>query len=414
MAFDLTLPIAMRMAGPALFFLLGLAMVSLARGRLERLALGAFILSTGGFLAAANLYLAGGGTVFLVVQVAFTVVTSVAGVTCLAWPAIRPRVAAPWLVVIGLFVAAYALREALTIGDFAARNVVYGKLGSDFMRALVLDLQFGGIGQAFLFGLPFAWAIQAKRAAPHELRLLAGFSSGLLVFIGFAAGTDVLSGYNVTLVWAPELACIGILAAAAAWLWVAVKRESAVARNVALAAFSALFLGMLRHAVTGVDSVLDPYGTLGVARLAGWVILALTVVHAGWLDIRFLSRHRTGIAMAALATLFIVAQVAQNFFSAEFGLYTGGIVAGAFLFVASPVQKAIERINERKSVQVLPRSSKGENDEAFRAAVQFALRDRRLSHAEEMSLADLAERLGIGVKRATEIRHQVELEKGVA
>jgi hypothetical protein len=41
------------------------------------------------------------------------------------------------------------------------------------------------------------------------------------------------------------------------------------------------------------------------------------------------------------------------------------------------------------------------------------LRDRRLTEQEELDLADLAERLGIGARRAIEIRQEVQHEKGV-
>jgi len=116
--------------------------------------------------------------------------------------------------------------------------------------------------------------------------------------------------------------------------------------------------------------------------------------------------RRSTLAAGALALLFIVAQIAQNFFSAEFGLVTGGVVAGCFLFAAAPLQRAMESMRDREPrVRSTPPSQPltqacGSHDEAYRAAVRVALRDRRLTREEELALADIAERLGIGARRA--------------
>jgi hypothetical protein len=110
------------------------------------------------------------------------------------------------------------------------------------------------------------------------------------------------------------------------------------------------------------------------------------------------------VGAGALAVLFIVAQVAQNFFSAQYGLYMGGIIAGTFLFVASPVQKAIERRAGNAPAKAGTRPGK---EEAYRSALRFALRDRALSPQERIALAHLADELGLTAGRAAELESEV-------
>jgi hypothetical protein len=164
----------------------------------------------------------------------------------------------------------------------------------------------------------------------------------------------------------------------------------------------------------------DPWGMYGVARVLGWSILVYVILKGGLLDVPLphVAVSRGTVAAGALATLFIVAQIAQNFFSAEYGLLTGGVVAGTFLFAASPVQRAMERVGAR-SPAGLPRTQRGpeakagkHQEAAFRDAVRLAWKDRRFDQAEEVTLANLADSMGLTAKRATEIRHEVEREKG--
>lgn len=72
MAPEVSLAVLVRMAGPALFVLLGTAVVILARRRRERAALGAFLAAFGGWLVASNLGLVGGGALFFVVSLLFS------------------------------------------------------------------------------------------------------------------------------------------------------------------------------------------------------------------------------------------------------------------------------------------------------------------------------------------------------
>jgi hypothetical protein len=85
---------------------------------------------------------------------------------------------------------------------------------------------------------------------------------------------------------------------------------------------------------------------------------------------------------------------------------TGGIVAGTFLFAANPIQKRIEGMGEGKSRRSRPAGAGAE--ESYRAALRFALKDKRLTKEEERSLLVLAHDLGIAPARAFELRDELE------
>ncbi len=149
------------------------------------------------------------------------------------------------------------------------------------------------------------------------------------------------------------------------------------------------------------------FGLFGVFRTIGAVFLVLAVVKYDLLGVPLphVVVKRGVVAGAALAILFIVAQITQNFLSAQYGLLGGGVIAGTFLFAASPVQRAIE--NRQSKTAASPAHEAG-NDDSFREAVELAFKDRRFTPQEEMALARLATRLGVSAERATEIRHAVE------
>lgn len=213
------------------------------------------------------------------------------------------------------------------------------------------------------------------------------------------------------------------------WLLAAARGLGRPAVLVALAFPSAALLGLATPLLTGATHVEDDLvGMRGIVRTVAWTCLLVGVLRHDLLGVELKTRSvdRASLAAGALAVLFVVAQVAQNFFSASYGLLTGGIVAGAFLFAAQPLQRAAERLVSGRVDPVDPAapassrapalalSAQAGNEEALRAAMRLAWRDRRFDHAEEAALADLAERLGIGARRATEIRHEVERERGVA
>lgn len=156
-------------------------------------------------------------------------------------------------------------------------------------------------------------------------------------------------------------------------------------------------------------------GTMGVVEVGAAFGLALAVLrhHAFGIDPPNMANARGAATAAALAALFVVAQIAQNFLSAEFGLLLGGAVAGAFLFAASPIQRALEgRVGRISPAGDTRRAARSDGEEAYRKALRIALRDRNLTRDEETHLYELADQLGIGAGRARAL--MVEIEREVA
>lgn len=159
----------------------------------------------------------------------------------------------------------------------------------------------------------------------------------------------------------------------------------------------------------------DFLGVFGVLRLVGWLFLVYAIVRADLLGVSLprLAVSRGVLAASALATLFIVAQVMQNFLSAQYGLLTGGVVAGAFLFAANPVQRRVERMGERTAAGVsAPATFSTSGHDAFRAAVRAALADGVMTGAEEEHLADVAHHLALSPRDALRLRRDIQREFG--
>jgi hypothetical protein len=159
-------------------------------------------------------------------------------------------------------------------------------------------------------------------------------------------------------------------------------------------------------------------GTFGAVRTVGAIFLVLAVVKGDVLEVQLprLAVRRGAIATGALAALFIVAQVAQNFFSAQYGLYMGGLVAGVFLFAASPIQRSFERMGNRLPAPTPSGARDGLPDpsrfEAYRAAVRAAVADGVMTPTEEEHLADVAHHLNLSPRDALRLRREVEREMG--
>jgi hypothetical protein len=118
------------------------------------------------------------------------------------------------------------------------------------------------------------------------------------------------------------------------------------------------------------------------------------------------------LATGALASLFIVAQVAQNFLAAQYGLLMGGVVAGTVVFAASPIQRAMEAKTSRRSSEptAIAAAPVARREQTYRKALRLAMRDRKLTAEEESHLFELAEDLGIGAGRAFQLKREIEEE----
>jgi hypothetical protein len=214
-----------------------------------------------------------------------------------------------------------------------------------------------------------------------------------------------------------NLELIGALTAAAivsllCWLIpVARGPDRRIARTVTLTFLGAALLMMtwnLGLKFAGLDPSRD-YGVSGIIRTIGAVGLVFAIVKFDLLGAPLPKLViRSGQAAGVfLALLLIVAQVAQNFLAAKYGLLLGGVIAGCFLFAASPVQRMIERRGERR-VGVQPASSQSEL--VFKAAVRTAISEGPVTPAQERHLSEVAHHLGIGAMDMIRLKQEVETE----
>lgn len=263
--------------------------------------------------------------------------------------------------------------------------------------------------------LPLALTIRAlaapsaaSRLAPLVLLfgLYSAFNAARLVAIfAVSIGAHGLSYLALCLLPAP--------------LWLLVGERGAPARAGRNTALCLAASGLAGAALVVVPGLHTPgsaeFGVPGAIRMVGWVVFALAVLRHGALgfEVRGAAASRGPLAAASLAALFIVAQVAQEFLAAEYGLLMGGIVAGALLFAANPIQRTMERLASHNVASTPTGPASTASVAAYRAAVRAALRDGTLTRREELHLAEVAEHLGIGAREAARLRHEVEDEKEV-
>lgn len=362
------------------------------------------------------------------------------------WPSAYSRL---WSA--GLYVA-YTIAVGFTIARWARQDKSAMLLPLSFSAAaFVLMLATGALAANLhtpttialqATGVP-SWGVQASSfanaAAVSSVALVALYSSVRLAraparekgrrLVPMAVAIGLFFVYQLSSVAVYPLAnpladVLGVVLAAfvilamAGALLVAASRGAGRSCVVgAMALLAAAMLGLAIPSLAHIPSdqlATDPTGMKGVLRTIGWLVFVYAILRHDILGLGLRSRtvNRGAIAAAALASLFIVAQVAQNFLSSEYGLLTGGVIAGAFLFTAHPLQQAVEKL--RSPTRPAPASSAGpaQTDAkrlaTYRDAARYALRDGRVTRNEEAHLADLAQQLGIWAGDAMRVRHEVQ------
>lgn len=247
-------------------------------------------------------------------------------------------------------------------------------------------------------------AARAHRVAvdPRERKGLILLALGLFAYPAFMAGVTLgLAAENLATSRDALPIVLLVVIAALAWL-----RSVA---PVALGVLGITLLGQLGP-VSGIYAV-----GVGILRIVAAALVALAMLRYGLAgaDLHRPTARRGSLATGALASLFIVAQVAQEFFAAEYGLLMGGVVAGTLLFAANPIQRSMERLAE-KAVSGAGPSIPSSRENAYRAAVRRYVRDGVLTPDEERQLAHLAGELGLHAGRAIDIRREMETEIGGA
>lgn len=221
-------------------------------------------------------------------------------------------------------------------------------------------------------------------------------------------------------------ATIGLAFALVAALWLRNARSwgpeaSRACRNVALVIPAVVLVGMAvgtlsvpNTAFTTQPSVFLGSPFRGVARTAGVLVLAYAILHHQLLGLDVKLRwtiSRGTVTGAFIAVFFVVEQLVQSAVSAEFGLLTGLVATGA-LFLA---KKPLERFSERLAHAAVPTTTAAslaslETEGVYKDAVRVALKDDRLTAADQRKMAVLAEDLRIPARRAFELQDEVARE----
>lgn len=412
--------IAIRAGSGLLLVLLGAAALFPARGDARATMLALLPLAFGSAFVASNAALAFdlGVAALWALGIATTFGAFVLVLLLLRYP--RPlsrRDAAPLAAALALALVAAvpsllsgSHRFYLALGgaeEFPAFAVAATTLAS-FLRSL--------LGYAVVLGLVFrvaTWRDATRRELTHvaAVVLLVG---AYLTFAYPASGGGSTAGI------VGSLALVG--GAASGWLVIAARHGARFAIAVALA-FSAMGLAGALYFAAGAQTggiAVDPLGLYGVVRILGWIAFVYAILRLDLLGVPLprLAVRRGTVAATALASFFIVAQLAEATLNARFGLLTGSVVAGAMLFAASPIQRAAERIltGEPSARQgpAGPREPSGfpaptaNAEAAYRKAVHLALVGGPLTAQKEVALAEVADELGLRASDATRLRHEVE------
>jgi hypothetical protein len=131
------------------------------------------------------------------------------------------------------------------------------------------------------------------------------------------------------------------------------------------------------------------------------------------LKVRF-AVSKTSIAAVFVAVFFVASEGAQQFLgTAAQNEYVGIAATGMLVFAFAPLSRLADRIAE---VAVPAVEGAGPlrltaPEAAFLAAMRAAARDGTITRREEKHLAEAAEHLRIGPRRALELRERVEAER---
>jgi hypothetical protein len=195
-----------------------------------------------------------------------------------------------------------------------------------------------GIGRPIGLGIIVATAALASQQASRrgdDPRVFSVVALGFGSYLMWSSSPAVLVAYAAPgLMWASIALSTATAAASLSWLLAIRPPRGAWARNTALALLAVGLMGMIWSIAVGALSGAlgggNDYGGPGIIRTIGAIFLALAVFRHGLLGTRLprIIEARGLSAATALVTLFVVAQVAQNFFAAQYGLLLGGVIAG--------------------------------------------------------------------------------------
>jgi hypothetical protein len=403
----------------ALYVLLGIAVVGVGRKSFALIALGAFLACFGAPTVQNNLFEpeASWNWPFVLGRALVTL----AGLSAIVVGIRLPKAAAPaatWPIVLGLTAGAAAV--AFRIGESGGASAFFNDARTP-EGGRALDLIIGFATLSYHAGFTIMHAMLASRVAfdpPIDRPAWTRFGALTLAIGPFLVFYAPSASGEPASAWSFAFTLLTVLSVALPWLVAGIRtrRRGAIAFALLWPALGVASYGYLLVPgnVAGIRS--DIFGIFGILRVIGWIVLVHAILRHDLLGVPLprLAVSRGAAAAGALAALFIVAQIAQNFLSATYGLVMGGIVAGAFLFAAQPLQRAFERIGSTSADRAPANTSaprgQAAAEESYLLALRLALRDKLLSRDEERGLVVLAHDLGIAPRRAHELQDQVERE----
>ena len=402
--------VLVRAGGSFLLAVVGAGALIVSRRESGAVALGAFLVAQGIYWTGQNLFSGNAAAAVYWVPVALLCQAArcaALAVLFVAWPS--RRVDRRWLFVaaaLGLVVSVATFRAIASPGwelVHAGANVPDPSLAHTYARVFLMAANAGEVA-AVAIGLPLRF-LSARSDEPELARRLAW--GGALIVLGPRELGDWLLGPGSLFENAigSPLGASAFLIGIPLWLVATRGPHGRLAARVAIALAAYALAGMIISVAWGANDTVENSIT-GAQRSAFAFLYAYAIARAGLLGhaIQLRAARRGTVAMGALATLFIVAQVAQQFLAAQYGLLMGGIVAGTFLFAAAPLQRALEGRGASPPSRGLP---KAVHEEVYKAAVRLALRGG-IDPREQVELMRIADAHGITHMRAAALRREVE------
>ncbi len=262
-----------------------------------------------------------------------------------------------------------------------------------------------------LTGIPVMLACRAARATDAgKARQFALVAAAMTMYTGFIAtagfnGSGIFSVLDKGAIFdAPFLAANAM----ACILWIrasAVGPDTRGARNVALLGQAMALLGLLYVAFH------LQWGALGIVRTSMVAILVYGIARHQLLGldlkVRFAIKTST-VAAVFLGVLFIVANIAQNYFGGQYGVVVGGAAAGLLFFAITPIQRMAERLSE-KAVPLAAEVAPAPAGPAtfYRKQAELAWMDGAMTRREGLMLEHLRQHLGLTEAEATRIETDI-------
>ena len=182
------------------------------------------------------------------------------------------------------------------------------------------------------------------------------------------------------------------------------------ARNVALSMLAVALLGSAATRLLG-----NVEGFFGVARVVMVALLAFAILRYQLINleirVKWTLRRGTLVTMF-LAVFFAVSGLAEAFaqqYAGRASWMLGGVAAGLLLFALNPLQKLADRLANRAMphVEDTREFRTVQTREVYRAALESALADHRISEKERDVLATLADQLGLSAGEARALEREV-------